>query len=255
MNIAYFDCFSGISGDMALAALLDAGLPLPYLKEHLMSLQLQGLMDIGWHTVRKGSMRATALEVKLAPDKPPTHCHWPEIAASIRDSALPERVKDISLSVFQHLAEAEAHVHDCPIDEVHFHEVGAVDSIVDIVGTAIGLDHLNIEHVYASALPLGSGQVVTQHGLLPVPAPATLELLRMAHAPVLPSPAQVELVTPTGAAILAALAHFEQPAMCVTGIGIGAGQRDLPWPNIIRLIVGEQHQGEQHHAGTASHVH
>jgi pyridinium-3,5-bisthiocarboxylic acid mononucleotide nickel chelatase len=130
-------------------------------------------------------------------------------------------------------------VHGTTVEEIHFHEVGAVDSIIDIVGAAIGLDYFGIERLYASALPMGSGQVNSQHGILPLPAPATLRLLEMAQAKVVATPAQVELVTPTGAAILATLATFEQPSMIIRKTGTGAGQRNLPWPNIFRLIIGE----------------
>jgi hypothetical protein len=148
-------------------------------------------------------------------------------------------VKETSQAVFQRLAEGEANVHAAAVNDVHFHEVGAVDSIIDTVGAAIGLEYLAVERVYSSALPMGSGQVNSQHGILPLPAPATLELLRSAHAHVTPSAAQVELVTPTGAAILATLATFEQPAMTLTGLGVGAGRLDLPWPNVLRLVLGE----------------
>ncbi len=169
-----------------------------------------------------------------------------DIAQLIEESSLLSAVKANSLAIFQRLAQAEGKIHGEPADEVHFHEVGAVDSILDIVGAAIGLETLGIERLYASALPLGSGKVNSQHGLLPLPAPATLELMRMAQIPVVPSPAEKELVTPTGAAILATLATFEQPAMRITAVGTGAGRRDLPWPNIMRLIIGESGGERQH---------
>jgi uncharacterized protein (TIGR00299 family) protein len=169
-----------------------------------------------------------------------------DIAHLIEDSSLSATAKANSLAIFWRLAQAEGKVHGQPPEEVHFHEVGAVDSILDIVGAAIGLEALGIERLYSSPLPLGSGQVKTQHGLLPLPAPATLELMRAAQIPVVPSPAQKELVTPTGAAILATLATFEQPAMRIVAVGTGAGQRELPWPNILRLIVGEVSGGGAH---------
>lgn len=161
-----------------------------------------------------------------------------DIRLLIESSALSDRVKQTSLRIFQKLVEAEAKVHGSTLEEVHFHEVGAVDSILDIVGAAVGLEYFQIDAVYASALPLGTGQVWTQHGLLPLPAPATMELIRMAQAPVTTSKASVELVTPTGAAILAALAQFRQPEMSVVYTGIGAGRRDLEWPNILRIMIG-----------------
>jgi uncharacterized protein (TIGR00299 family) protein len=169
----------------------------------------------------------------------PHHRPYSEIRELIDSSGLSPAVKTGSQAIFHCLAEAEAQVHGVPVDEVHFHEVGAVDSIIDTVGAAIGLEYLGIQRLYASALPLGSGQVNTQHGLLPVPAPATLRLLTAAHAKVVPSQAQVELVTPTGAAILAALATFQQPTMTLTGLGMGAGRRELPWPNVLRIMLGE----------------
>lgn len=265
MKIAYVDCFSGISGDMFLAALLDAGLPLEHLQSQLAQLNLPEPFEIGVRKVLKGAIQASLLEIKLGehthepeheqayhPLNPRTarvncegHRHMAEIHRLIEDSALSPRVKAASLAIFQRLAEAEGSVHGVPVEEVHFHEVGAVDSIIDTVGAAVGLEYLGIERLYASPLPLGSGQVNTQHGLLPLPAPATLALLAAAHAPLVPSPAQKELVTPTGAAILASLATFEQPAMTLTGLGTGAGQRELPWPNILRLLLGETESSHQ----------
>ena len=250
MKIAYVDCFSGISGDMFLAALLDAGLPLDTLRAELDKLGLPEAFSLEVSETRKGSLRACLLHVDV-PHLHPVgheqehdhdHAHqrsWNEIRTLIQSSGLAEAVQQTSLAIFSRLAAAEGRVHGVPADEVHFHEVGAVDSIVDIVGAAVGLHALGIQRLYASALPMGSGSVQSQHGLLPLPAPATLELLAEAHAPTVPSTVQVELVTPTGAAILAALATFEQPALIVSGRGVGAGQRDLPWPNILRLMIGE----------------
>lgn len=254
MKIAYVDCFSGISGDMFLAALIDAGLPLETLRAELAKLALPEAFTLDVSETRKGSLRACLLRVDVPHlhehahdhhhehDHEHAHAHqrsWREIRTLIQASPLDEGVKQTSLTIFSRLAVAEGRVHGIPAEEVHFHEVGAVDSIVDTVGAAIGLRLLGIERLYASALPMGSGTVESQHGLLPLPAPATLELLAEAKAPTVPSSARVELVTPTGAAILAALATFEQPPMSVSGRGVGAGQRDLPWPNILRLIVGE----------------
>lgn len=246
MRVAYCDCFSGISGDMFLAALLDAGLPLDHLRESLSKLGLSEAYELGQKKVMKGAIQATLLEVVISPEaQVQGHGrHLSDITALIEKSGLPDKVQALSIDIFCRLAEAEAGVHGSSVEEIHFHEVGAVDSILDIVGAAIGLEHLGIERLYASPLPLGSGKVETQHGTLPLPAPATLELLRAARAPVVPSPAQQELVTPTGAAILAALATFEQPAMTITGLGCGGGQRELPWPNILRLVLGETGQAQ-----------
>jgi uncharacterized protein (TIGR00299 family) protein len=237
MKYAYCDCFSGISGDMFLGALVDAGLPLDLLKEQIGCLSLPEGVEIRVEEVHKGSMRACSVEV-IAPESH-HHRHYTDIAEMIETSGLSDPVKQHSLAIFKTLAEAEAHVHGTEVDHVHFHEVGAIDSIVDIVGAAVGLSYFGIERLYTSAVPFSGGQVQTQHGMLPVPAPATLEVLAKAHAVMTPSAAEVELVTPTGAAILATLATFEKPNLVVTGVGVGAGKRDLPWPNIFRLILGE----------------
>ncbi|NMB87411.1 MAG: nickel pincer cofactor biosynthesis protein LarC, partial [Chloroflexi bacterium] len=177
-----------------------------------------------------------------------------DISRLITDSGLPAAVQHTSLEIFRKLAAAEAKVHGIPVEEVHFHEVGAVDSILDIVGAAVGLHYFDVEQVYASALPLGSGQVNTQHGLLPLPAPATLELLRMAQAPVVPSPASQEMITPTGAAILASLATFSQPEMTLQRVGMGAGRRDLDWPNVLRVMIGDARQAQESHIELESNI-
>jgi uncharacterized protein (TIGR00299 family) protein len=268
MSILYCDCFSGISGDMFLGALVDAGLPLEHLHSHLQRLGLPEYVDVTVRKVHKGALQASLLEFVLggvsatrrdnderAPEAGRRHAakaqksrapheHDPErtladIAQLIQQSGLPEAVQQTSQRIFQKLAEAEAAVHGCPVAEVHFHEVGAVDSILDIVGAAVGLNYLDMTAVYASALPFGSGTIRTRHGLLPLPAPATLELLRAAQAPLVPTAATQELVTPTGAAILCTLATFAQPAMTLQRVGIGAGQRDLEWPNVLRVLIGE----------------
>lgn len=239
MRTAYCDCFSGISGDMFLGAVLDAGLPLDYLKSELERLDLPEPFELRVQTTQKGALRATSFQVIL-PESTHLHTrHFSDIAEMIHASELSQRVKTNSLTIFQILAEAEARVHGMEIEKVHFHEVGAIDSIVDIVGATIGLEYLEVERLYASALPLGSGQIHTQHGLLPLPAPATLEILSRVHAPTVPTQANVELVTPTGAAILAALATFEMPDLVLAGVGVGAGRRDLPWPNVLRLILSD----------------
>jgi pyridinium-3,5-bisthiocarboxylic acid mononucleotide nickel chelatase len=222
---------------MFLGALVDAGLPVEVLREQLDRLHLPETIEIQADTVRKGALRATQVDVICGESH--HHRHFTDIAEMIQGSQLSERVKRTSLSIFQILAEAEARVHGTEIEHVHFHEVGALDSIADIIGAAVGLEWLGIDRLYASAVPFSGGQVQTQHGNLPVPAPATLEILSKAHALMAPSPAQVELVPPTGAAILATLATFERPNLVMTGVGIGAGKRELPWPNIFRLILGE----------------
>jgi pyridinium-3,5-bisthiocarboxylic acid mononucleotide nickel chelatase len=237
MKLAYCDCFSGISGDMFLAALLDAGLSLDILNELLALMDLEEVVSVKVEETLKGALRASLVTVE-APDSH-HHRHWPDIAAMIDGSRLPDPVKWRALAIFRVVAEAEGRVHGVPPEDVHFHEVGALDSIVDIVGASIGLYALGIERLYASALPYGAGQVHTQHGLLPLPAPATLEILAQAHAPLVPSPAMAELVTPTGAGILAALATFQRPDLSLERIGVGAGRTDFDWPNVLRLWIGQ----------------
>lgn len=237
MKIAYADCFSGISGDMFLAALLDAGLPFDVLKDGIEQLNLPEKVELRLTETRKGALRAANLQV-IAP-RSHHHRQLSDILEILANSHLSETAKQTTARIFTLLAGAEAQVHGEPVEHVHFHEIGALDSIADVTGVVIGLESLGIERLYASPLPYGSGTIPGEHGLLPLPAPATLELLRLAQAPLTPSSAQVELVTPTGAAILGALATFERPALTITAVGIGAGKRELPWPNVMRLIVGE----------------
>ena len=229
---------------MFLAGLLDAGLPLDELFHQLGKLDLPEPFSLSMEKVNKGPIAANLLHVNIVEGQHNEWRHLGDIRQLIESSSLDEKVKMKSIEIFTRLAEAEAQVHGTTLEEVHFHEVGAVDSLVDIVGGCAGLEYLKIEQVYASALPMGTGQVQTRHGPLPVPAPATLELMRSAKMPVVASPAQMELVTPTGAAILACLAIFQQPAMIIEAVGIGAGQKDLPWPNILRLIIGESNVGQ-----------
>jgi uncharacterized protein (TIGR00299 family) protein len=234
-RIIYFDCFSGISGDMALGALLDAGLTLDDLRAELAKLNVEG-----WRIDAERGMRAYLAGTRAlvhAPEQP-THRHLSDVRTIIENSALAPRVKAQSLDVFTRLAEAEGQVHGMSPDQVHFHEVGALDAIVDIVGVVAGLNLLGIEAVYASALPLGSGWVRAAHGMLPVPAPATLNLLAAAGAPIMADETPFELVTPTGAALLAALATFRRPAMRLERVGYGLGGRDLERPNALRVWVG-----------------
>ena len=253
MTLLYCDCYSGISGDMLLGAFLDAGLPLEVLADQFKRLNLAEFHGVSAEKVQKGALAATLLSLDIhahPEDSGHHHAHHRNLNAIrtlIEASSLSPLIQQTSLRIFQMLAEAEAKVHGSSIEEVHFHEVGAVDSILDIVGIAAGLEYFQIEAVFASALPLGTGTVATQHGLLPLPAPATMELLRMAQAPVTPSKATVELVTPTGAAVLAALAAFRQPEMKMKRIGVGAGRRDLDWPNIMRVFIGEVEEPPAHH--------
>jgi pyridinium-3,5-bisthiocarboxylic acid mononucleotide nickel chelatase len=243
-KIAYFDCFSGCSGDMVLGALLDAGLSLEALKEGLGSLDISGYALSG-EKVKRSAITATKFNVIMD-----EHVHQharslTDILKIIDSSRLSAKVKQTSSAIFQRLGEVEAQIHGVPVEEVHFHEIGAVDSIIDIVGSVLALEILQIEGFYSSALPLGSGQIATAHGLLPVPAPATLQLLAQAGAPVLdfpkPGPFQGELVTPTGAALITSLCVFKRPDMIIEKAGYGAGNKDFSdWPNVLRIWIGRE---------------
>ncbi len=236
MTLAYLDCFSGISGDMLLGALLDAGLPLERLQAGLAALPLGGYrLEVELYSDK--GIRGKRVAVEMTEPQPERHLS--EIEQIITASQLPPAIQEGALAVFRALAEAEAQVHGVPVEAVHFHEVGAVDAMVDIVGAVIGLRELGIERLFCSPLPLTTGQVQTAHGLLPVPAPATLELLRRVGAPWTPRAAEGELVTPTGAAILATHARFETPALVIRQVGYGFGRKQLPWANCLRLCLGE----------------
>ncbi|MBZ5541446.1 MAG: nickel pincer cofactor biosynthesis protein LarC [Acidobacteriia bacterium] len=243
MKLAYFDCFSGISGDMTLGALVDAGCPLEQLREGLAGLRLAG-WEISAEKVWKNGMSATWVRVKAEDQQ--KHRSLSTILEMIEKSGLGQPVRERATAIFQRLGEAEAKVHDAPLEKIHFHEVGAVDSIVDIVGASIGFAALGIERFACSPLNVGSGTVKTAHGLLPVPAPATAELLR--GKPTYSTGVPREMVTPTGAAIVATLcAEFgAQPRMNTSAIGYGAGTSDLPGqPNVVRLLVGEAAEAGQ----------
>ena len=236
-KIAYLDCHSGISGDMFLGAMLDAGLSLDTLKTSLASLPVVGY-DLVVENIHDKGIRGSRLTVVTSEQEQPAR-HLSDISSILYASTLPAPVRDTSLAIFQRLAEAEASVHGTSIEEVHFHEVGAIDALVDITGAAIAVESLGIVQLYASPLPLTSGHVNTAHGSLPVPAPATLEILRRVAAPWRPCPIEGELVTPTGAAILATLARFETPAIAIDRVGYGFGRKNLPWPNCLRLCLGQ----------------
>lgn len=235
-RVIYFDCFSGISGDMILGALCDAGLDVAELRALLQTLQVPG-WSIDAVRETRGWLTGTRMHVH-APEQT-THRHLHDVTAIITQSGLPAAVKATALRIFANLADAEAHIHGVRADEVHFHEVGALDAIVDIVGIAAGLHLLGITQVYASPLPLGSGWVKAAHGDIPVPAPATLHLLTQAQAPIVPDDAGFELVTPTGAAVLATLATFKRPALALQQVGYGFGKKITPRPNALRVWVGE----------------
>ena len=237
-TILYLDLFSGASGDMLLGALLDAGLPLEALRTELEKMDLAGYELVAERQVRHGLSGIRLLVRDVAQAHPARRL--PDIRRLLQDSALSMRVQEASMAVFARLARVEARIHGSAVDEVHFHEIGAVDSLVDVVGFAAGLEQLQVERVFSSPVPLGSGTIETEHGLLPVPAPATLALLAEVGAPTRPHPAQTEIVTPTAAALLAEWATFELPPMRVRAAGYGFGQKEFPWANAVRVWLGEE---------------
>ncbi len=272
MKVLYLDCFAGISGDMVVGALIDLGLELELLEQELRKLAITGFELLAF-PVSKNGIRATQFQVNLLerdgkrladsefvevgpqvddhiepaaaefpPASPHPHRHLSDILAVIAQSSLPESVKATATDIFKRLGEAEATVHGEPLENVHLHEVGGIDAIIDIVGTAIGIDQLGIEEIYASPLPLGSGFVRSAHGMLPVPAPATAALLQ--NVPVYSGPGPGELVTPTGAAIITTLAKQfgPMPQMRLMGIGYGSGTRQRDYPNVLRAFLGEAHK-------------
>jgi hypothetical protein len=243
-RIAYFDCPTGIAGNMCLGALIDVGVPLQHLQDSLAQLSLTDEYQIVVETVHRQGQRGTYVQVKVHAHEHSHHAphrHLPEIEALILQTQLPERVKTWSLEIFRTLAIAEGSVHGISPEQVHFHEVGATDAIVDIVGTCIGLDWLEVDQVFCSALPTGGGTVKAAHGLLPVPVPAVLQLVALRQVPLYDNGIQKELVTPTGAAIVTALAQGfgAAPALKLHKIGLGAGSHDLPIPNLLRLWIGD----------------
>lgn len=242
--IAYLDIPSGISGDMFLGCLVDAGWPIGALRETIHALNLPtDSWQVTEQSVMRGPLRATLVDVQAQVGD--AHRHLADIRTIIEDAALSDMVKSRALAIFTRLAAAEADVHGATIDDVHFHEVGALDAIIDIVGVCAGLEALGVTQLYASGAPLGEGWTNSAHGRIPLPAPATLALLTAANAPTRPAPGPGELVTPTGAAILAELAMFQQPRMQLQRTGLGAGQKAFDWPNIARLWLGEALDGGQ----------
>src|SRR5208282_283496 len=238
MKLGYFDCFSGISGDMTLGALLDAGCSVDHLRAELRALEVPG-WEISAEKVWKNGMAATYVRVKTEDQS--KHRSLSEILETLQKSRLSPQVRERAAAIFTKLGEAEAKVHDVPLEKVHFHEVGAVDAIVDIVGACIGFQALGIERFACSALNVGSGTVKMAHGVMPVPAPATARLLQ--GKPTYSNGVEKELVTPTGAAIVATLCENfgPQPGMTVSAIGYGAATTELEGqPNVLRIMVGEE---------------
>ncbi|MEB2628158.1 LarC family nickel insertion protein [Peribacillus frigoritolerans] len=280
MRTLYFDCFSGISGDMVIGALIDAGGDPVQMEEELKKLNIDEEYNLSWGKVVKNGITSTKFDVILTSksEQTPEHSHshaqehshghshshehehshghernhihvphthhssrtYKQIVEAINEANFNESVANMSLAIFKKIGEAEGHIHGLPLDKVHFHEVGAVDSIIDIIGAAILIDQLGIESVQSSAIPTGSGHVHIDHGIYPVPAPATLEILK--GVPIASKDIRSELATPTGAAIAAVLAETfgSLPAMNVELIGYGAGTKTFEnHPNVLRVIIGE----------------
>ena len=275
-TLAFLDCPTGISGDMCLGALVSAGVPLDYLQTQIAQLQLSETVQLRAHSVRKNGIAATKVDVLLPHESQADAIHPPvrhlhDIEAIITRASIPERAIAWSLAIFRRLAQAEGAIHGIDPQQVHFHEVGATDAIVDIVGTCLGFDWLGIDELHCAPLPTGTGTVRAAHGRLPVPAPAVLKLMEMARVPIYNSGLQGELVTPTGAAIATELAiqFGEPPTMQLQKIGLGAGNKELSMPNILRLWIGKIGQSgaesnaqartaaiatEHHHSSPSAHT-
>lgn len=241
-KILYLDCFSGISGDMTLAALIDAGANLDYINRQL-NLLLSSSVQLKIRSVNKMGISARQLEIELDQDMVPVNRNYLTIKKLITESKLMPNVKKNAAHIFQVIAAAEAKIHGVPIDQVHFHEIGAIDSIIDVIGVSLALECLEITQVFVTAIPLGSGSIDMEHGIYPNPAPATIEILKGRTVNFLDL--QYEITTPTGAAIVTALTSSvaNMPPLNVEMIGYGAGSIDLPdRPNVLRAYIGK---GEQ----------
>ena len=243
MRVAHFDCFSGISGDMTVAALIDAGVDADAIRRGIDSLGLPVKVEV--EKIRKGGFAATSVRIE-APEES-SHRFLPDVEAILNRGALTPAQRDLALRIFRRRAEAEAEAHGMPLEKVHFHEVGALDSIADIVGAAIGLDLLRVDRFTSRSVPTGTGMVKCAHGMMPIPAPGTAALLK--GVPLAPSSIKAELTTPTGAAILTTVVQqwTDSPAMTIEKIGHGAGRREfVEQPNLLRLFVGRAETSADH---------
>lgn len=247
MKVMYLDCCTGIAGDMFLGALLDAGADPDLVKNGLSSLNLNGYEM----SVIKGTshgIAATSVQINVVEEQP--HRHLKDIMSIIESGNYSDRVKKMAGKVFHLIAQAEAKVHGTTPDQVHFHEVGAIDSICDIIGALLAVESLGVESIVCSPLPLGSGHVYCSHGRIPVPAPATLEIIK--GVPVRKNDVEGELVTPTGAALAVTLSQeFSSfPSMIVDSVGYGMGTRDYGFPSVLRVIIGRslENNGQKHYA-------
>ncbi|MGP0128686.1 MAG: nickel pincer cofactor biosynthesis protein LarC [cyanobacterium endosymbiont of Rhopalodia musculus] len=254
-KIGYLDCPTGIAGDMCLGALVDSGVPLKYLIEKLQKLGIKVEYRLWKEQVYRQGQLATKVHVDLLKDNQSTEHHHshnysvrhlPEIELMIKQANLSSQATQWSLEIFRQLAIAEGAVHGVTPEKVHFHEVGATDAIVDIVGTCLGLDWLGIEALYCSPMPTGGGIVWTAHGCLPVPVPAVIKLWEFRQVPIYSNDINRELVTPTGAAIAATLVKKFGffPPMKLQKVGLGAGSQELVIPNILKLWIGESLSGD-----------
>jgi hypothetical protein len=237
MKVAFFDCVSGASGDMLLGALADAGVPADLLRKVIRDLGLQGC-ELSFERVSKGGL--SALQAVVSVPEQQEHRHIMDLFHLVQDSALDEVIKSKTIAILERLAEVEAQIHNARLESVHLHEIGGDDTLIDIAGVLAGLRALDIGEVVCSPLPLARGWTHSAHGLLPLPAPATLMLLN--GVPVRSLAVEAELVTPTGAAILTGICtrFGDIPLMRLSRVGVGAGRRDLPFPNILRLWLGER---------------
>lgn len=246
MKILYFDCFSGVSGDMVLGAMADAGVDIKSIKKELKKLDLKGY-DLKVSKVKRKGIKGTKLDVIVDEKKHLHHTTYKYIESMIERSRLSKKVKENSIKIFKNIAEAEAKIHRTSVDNVHFHEVGAVDSIVDVVGAAICINIFNPDIILSSPINTGMGMVKTEHGILPVPAPATAEMLKGFSS--YSSDIEFELATPTGVGIVTAMAKASNtmPIMKTSAIGYGAGSKDFSdSPNLLRIMIGESLSPPEH---------
>lgn len=245
MKILYYDCFCGISGDMNLGAMIDLGVSPDYLRNELAKLEIGEEFELEVRRDRRKGIEGVKVDVILKAEHHHRHRHLKDIRDIINGSSIQDSVKQKSLECFKLIAEAEAKVHGVPMEKVHFHEVGAVDSIVDIVGAAVALDYLKVDRIMASSVQVGGGVVHCSHGVMPVPAPATAELL--VGIPIKKGIVPHETTTPTGAAILASnVDEFtDRPKFIIGKIGHGLGTRDLEIPNVLRVFLAESVDAEE----------
>ncbi|WP_188206885.1 LarC family nickel insertion protein [Alkalibacillus aidingensis] len=271
MKILYFDCFSGISGDMTVGALTDLGVSEQYIEEQLAKLSLTDEYNLIWRKLDKKGIHSMKFDVEMLGGEHEhghshnhhhhhgheneghhdhdhhhgdhhghQHRHYADIVKMIEEADFNENIQSIALAMFKKIGVSEGEIHNIPLEKVHFHEVGAIDSIIDVVATAIAIDYLDVDRIIVSSVPVGNGRINIDHGLYPVPAPATLDILK--GVPLKKTSVKGELTTPTGAAVVATLADEfgDFPTMTVKKIGYGAGTKDLPnQPNVLRVVLGE----------------